>query len=161
MAFTVEDGTIVSGANSYASVSYADDYHTDRGNSGWTGADAVKEAALIKATDYIEQTYSRRFTGLRYDEDQDLSWPRENDYVDSNVIPSELKQATALLALEALSNDLNPALARGGAVKREKVDVLEVEYMDSARGGTKRPAVDGLLSRYLTSSGLNASVTRA
>ena len=161
MAFTVEDGSIVSGANSYLSVADADTYHSDRGNAAWTGTTAVKQAALIKATDYIEQKYAGRWQGSYTDDDQELEWPRSGlCYPDEDVIPKELKNAVAILALEALSDDLNPALDRGGAIKREKVDVIETEYMSWAPSVTARPAVDGLLRRFMAGSAINVPLVR-
>lgn len=161
MTFTVEDGSGVTDANSYLSIAGADAFHSDRGNAAWTGTDAVKQVALIKATDYITQTFDGRWAGCMVAEDQSLAWPRAGvDYVDNDVIPKALKQAVAILALEALSDDLNPNLERGNAIKREKVDVIETEYYDWAPSTTVRPAINGLLSRYLTGSGINASVVR-
>ena len=161
MAFTVEDGTNVAGANSYLSVGDADTYHDDRGNSLWAGADSVKEAALIKATDYLSQRYGARWKYDKTNDSQALDWPRDGfSDVASNEIPQQLKDATALLALEALSTDLNPSLSRGGAVKREKVDVIEVEYMDGASSQTARPAIDGLLHSFISGSGFNVKVVR-
>lgn len=159
MAFTVETGSIVAGANSYVPVAYADAYHSDRGNAAWTGADAVKEAALIKATDYIEQIYAERWGGGLVLLDQPLSWPRVGFWEpDSTEIPDRLKQAVCILALEALTDDLNPVQDR--AVKREKVDVIEVEYMDNAAERKRRPAIDGLLRPYLVGGRFNAKVVR-
>lgn len=159
--FIVEDGSVVSGANSYLSVADADAYHSDRGNAAWTGTNAVKQSALIRATDYIEQKYAERWQGCRADEDQDLSWPRAGiSGIDDDFIPKELKQAVALLALEALSADLNPNLDQSSAIKREKTDVLETEYFEAAIGTTSRPAISGLLRRYLNGTGINAKVVR-
>ena len=157
--FTVEDGSIVTGANSYVTVAYADAYHSDRANTSWTGTDAVKQAALVKATDYINQVYDSLWNGYIVDSDQPLSWPRYDvENVDSDVIPDRLKQAVCLLALESLSADLNPVQAR--AVKREKVDVVEVEYMDNAMAGKSRPAVSGLLAPYVMGSFYNRPIVR-
>lgn len=156
MAFTTEDGTIVAGANSYVTVAYADTYHDDRGNTAWTGTDAVKQAALIKATDYVDQNYD--FNGYIYDEDQALNWPRSIINADTDEIPDKLKQAVCLLALEALSEDLNPTLGRN--VKREKVDVIEVEYQDGASMSKSRPAIYGLLKSYVSGGKYNVKVTR-
>lgn len=160
MAFTVEDGTIVDGANSYVPVAYADTYHADRGNTAWAGLNnAAKQSALIKATDYVEQTYQGRWVGYLEDEDQPLSWPRTCCNTDiSGEIPDKLKQAVCILALESVSAELNPT--QGRAVKREKVDVIEVEYSDYAKLGSTRPAIDGLLRKLLSGSSLNAKVVR-
>lgn len=150
MGFTVETGSIVAGANSYVSVASADAYHTDRGNTAWTGADSVKQAALIKATDYIEQNYDGRWKGYKVRQDQPLAWPRsevlvDRYYLDHEKIPAALTKAVCELALKSLSSELNPDLERGGAVKREKIDVIEVEYMEGASGRTVRPVIDGYL----------------
>jgi len=150
--FAVEDGSIVTGANSYVPVAYADTYNTDRATA-WTGTDGEKEAALIKATDYLEQVYQGRWIGDPLSDTQALSWPRIDD-----IIPDRLKQAVCILALEAITADLNPVQDR--AVKREKVDVIEVEYMDNAKAGKTRPAIDGLLRALLTGFGMNAKAVR-
>lgn len=63
--FLLEDDTGIVGANALVSVDYVDQYHSDRGNSGWTGDQSSKEAAIIKATDYVELRFSERFIGLK------------------------------------------------------------------------------------------------
>ncbi len=144
----VEDGTNVTDADSYVSVSYADDYHSNRGNTAWTGTDTVKEQALIKATDYVQQRYNGKWQSTPTYTNQSLDWPRFNvKNVDSNEIPNRLKQAVCILALESFTTDLNPVLDR--AIKREKVDVIETEYMDNARAGVSRPAIDGMLRPFM------------
>lgn len=65
MAFLVEDGSGVNGANAYMTVAEADTYFTDRGIAGWTGVDTIKQTALIKATDFIEKRFSSRFLGQK------------------------------------------------------------------------------------------------
>jgi len=155
----VEDGTIVSNADSYVTLEFANAFFTNRGISDWTGDNAVKEAALINATDYIEQEYTMNWMGETASENQSLSWPRfglKNAYNDE--IPLRLKQAVCKLALEALTEDLNPPLDRD--IKREKVDVIEVEYMDKAKSGKQRPAIKGLLQPYISGSIINCPAVR-
>ncbi len=69
MAFIVEDGTVVVGATSLASVAFADSYLSDRGRiaeGGWqTSPAASKQAALISASDYLETRWGSRFKGIR------------------------------------------------------------------------------------------------
>ena len=69
MAFLVETGAGVPGANSYASVAFALAYLTDRGRAtenGWTASTtAAKQAALIAATDHIERRFGSRFRGTK------------------------------------------------------------------------------------------------
>ncbi|WP_138476168.1 DnaT-like ssDNA-binding protein [Dyadobacter bucti] len=159
MPFTVEDGSIVEGANSLCSLDYANAFHSDRGNTSWTGTDAVKEASLIKATDYINQKYS--FRGRLVEYDQPLVWPRACIAgVEYDTIPTRVKAAVAELALEALTGSLSPSISPQGQVKSKKVDVIEIEYFASASANTKRPAIDGLLRPYLSGSGINVPVVR-
>lgn len=115
MALITEDGTGKSDAESYLSVVDADTYHTSFGNTTWTAASTSdKEVALRKATQYLDQKYHLQWKGERTwadRDDQKLDWPRSgvrdrNTLYDSNEIPTSLKDATAVLALEALSADL-------------------------------------------------------
>lgn len=152
MAIVVEDGTGVAGAETFISVTDADTYHINRTATAWTDATTeAKESALRKSKDYLEGKYRLRWKGTRATQGQPLSWPRTGVYdqdgylIASTTIPQALKDAQAEAALRALSADLQPDLERGGAVKREKVDVIEVEYFGAAAGETLRPTVDRLL----------------
>lgn len=153
MAFVVETGTGLPDANSYVSVAEATAYHSDRGNAAWAGDEAAMQGALVRATDYLEQNYGSRWKGCRLTDTQALEWPRTV----VAGIPRAVKQAVCLLALESIAGtDLNPT--QGRAIKREKVDVLETEYMDDAAPGATRPAIDGLLlaSGWLVGGGSGA-----
>lgn len=147
MAFIVEDGTGLATANSYLALADANTYHTDRGNSTWTGTDAVKQAALVKATTYLDAHYTWS-SGYKKSEAQALQWPRtgafdRDGYNVENEVPPAVESACAELALLALSETLGAAL--GQSRKREKVDVLEVEYQDNSDARKRYPLVDGLL----------------
>lgn len=150
MAFTVEDGTGKTDANAYVSVAYVDDYFTTRSNSAWTGTEAVKQAAIIAATDYIEQRFSNRFAGYKYYKEQALSWPRQEafdpdgyrlDGVD--VVPRLLKKACAEYALRALSAKLlsDPSNSAQVAAVREKVGPIEEETTYVVDGSYKSDLV--------------------
>lgn len=65
MTLVVEDGSGLLSANSYCDAEFVDLYFSSRGISTWTGDTSVKEAALIKATDYIETRFGHRFGGAR------------------------------------------------------------------------------------------------
>ena len=163
MPLIVEDGTGMATAESYVSVADADARHTAFGNSAWTGTDAVKEAALRRATAYIEQAYRSRWQGVRMSEAQALSWPRYNVIVDSwsiasDEVPTEVANACADLALKALSADLNEDLDR--AVIREKVGPLETEYSAYSPERKRYPAIDMALAPFLTGAGANARLVR-
>jgi hypothetical protein len=158
--FIASDGVNYEIANSYVDLEYADAYHAVRGNSLWTGTDEQKQAALIKATDYIEQVYGQRFIAFGYS-DSLLAWPRYDLMTYENLgIPENLKKAVSELALEALSNDLNPVINPVAAVKREKVDVLETEYFEAKADKPLRPAVIGYLLPLLSGTSFNRKVVR-
>ena len=119
MAFTPETGQGLPNSNSYATVAFADTYHADRGHVSWANLPtATKEQCLVRATDYIEKRFGRRFRGERKGDStqQALEWPRLNCWDDNrlllangNQIPLALLQATAEYALRAsLLGELAP-----------------------------------------------------
>lgn len=69
MALILEDGTGVSGANSYIDAAFVTTYLTDRNRqaeNSWSTASAVaKNGAVVAATDFIEQRWGLRFMGKR------------------------------------------------------------------------------------------------
>ena len=149
MAFIVEDGTGVTNANSYASVAFADTYFTERTIAGWTGTDAQKQAALIKATDYIE---SFDFKGVEAEEDQALSFPRDV----FTLIPLNLQKATVEYALISLSSELQSNDVTAGDGKVLTYDETRVgsimekkQYTVTGRTRNKYPKADGLLKLFL------------
>ena len=157
MSLVVETGQIISGAESYVSAADATTYHTNRGNTAWTGTDAVKEAALRKAAAYLDGHYRNRWKGCRVQTlIQPLEWPRESVVVQggytfpSNSIPQRLKDAQCELALRALSGDL--ATDAASNVKREKIDVIETEYFAGTTNQVVYTAVEQLISDYLKNS---------
>lgn len=118
MAFTVEDGTVVAGANAYMTVDQYRTHHTDRGRAALVtdtgqGDDAV-QAAIVQATDYVDKRFGRRFRGDRRTSTQELEWPRTDAWTDDGYtmddIPKALLRAVAEYAwLQILlSEDLAP-----------------------------------------------------
>ena len=106
MAFTPEDGTGLPDANSYVALAEADDWLADRGYADWAAlATAERQSRLVRATDYLTDMLT--FGGERAVDGQGLAWPRldacdaEGSPIASNVVPSALKRATYLLALNA------------------------------------------------------------
>jgi hypothetical protein len=130
----------------YGTLADANTYHTARGNTAWTGTDAVKLAALERATDYIDGRYrwllpsgrwESMFPGERTDgRAQEREWPRTDaeDY-DGNAIPDdevpvEVENATYEAALRELvtPGSLSPDFVPSGQVIKEKVGPIEVGY---------------------------------
>jgi hypothetical protein len=69
VTLVVEDGTGLANAESYASLTYVRTYHADRGSSVLTsGSDAAVEAALRRATRYVDG-YGQRWVGHRVREE--------------------------------------------------------------------------------------------
>lgn len=107
MAFTLETGDSISGANAYVDAAFVDTYHLDRLNLGWSGADDAKEAAIIKASEYIDKRFGRKFRGTKKTSTQGLEWPRhsalDNDGLLYPALPEPLKKAVAEYALRAFT----------------------------------------------------------
>lgn len=119
MPLVPETGDGSDTANSYIDVVFADTYHTDRGRVAWQNfTNAQKQHALIRATDYIDKRFGRKFLGERAHRTQALEWPRREVYLDIRYgdlrflpteIPLALKQATAEYGLRAaLLGELAP-----------------------------------------------------
>lgn len=169
MALIIEDGTIVAGAESYVTAAEATTYHSNRGNTAWTGTDAVKEAALRKAVAYLDGHYFSRWKGtLVKPLEQSLQWPRYNVNIGSDqtegsyrgetfgsflapdVIPQKVKDAQCELALRALSGTLAADLERGGKISSVTVGPISQTFSDSAPASTTYPLVDKLLIQFIT-----------
>ena len=108
MAFTLEDGTGVTGANAYVSEAFVDNYATDRGYEGWGDNDTTaKEAAIIRASEYIDKRWGARFKGTRLLSTQGLLWPRENVYdrdgneIAADAVPTQIQKACAEYAMRS------------------------------------------------------------
>jgi hypothetical protein len=95
-------------ANSFVTLAEADAYfETVPSSTQWDNkSNDAKNRALISATRWID---TLNFYGDRCDQDQALSWPRNNYHVDRvelvcSAIPNDIKYATYELA-NALAND--------------------------------------------------------
>jgi hypothetical protein len=106
MAFTVETGLGVPGANAYISVADADTHHADRGHTTWTDfTSPEKEVAIVRASDYIDKRFGKMFRGVRVARDQGLEWPRLDAFDDDGflltLLPAQLLKAASEYALRA------------------------------------------------------------
>lgn len=165
MAFTLEDGTGVTGANSYVSSDEYKDYLKDRGRATSLGGSAIN-ASLIVATDYVETRWLFKLQHVHYysplSEDQGLSLPTEDLEVDPL-----LKGAIILYAEHdnTEGQSLFGAQSEQGPVQREKSKVGPIEeetQYDTTKATTgarytKVPQADALMARYLRKIGLGSS----
>lgn len=85
--FVVEDGNGLPDANAYVTLAYANDYFASRGVASWASvADADKQTAIVRSTDYIETVFGAKFLGSKAfvavppdpATDQALSFPRDS-----------------------------------------------------------------------------------
>ena len=109
--------------------------------------------ALTKALDYME---TRQYKGVKTEDNQELSWPRQYVYVDnvlldSATVPSGIVKAQHTIAL-SITNGYDPLATIDRAVKREKVDVLEVEYQQNASPTPILRPINAALSDYVASA---------
>jgi hypothetical protein len=179
MALIVEDGSIVKDAEAYATVAEVAAYLVARGVTTW-GAMALpdQESSIRRATDYLVQTYRGRWKGARLRFDQALDWPRQGVTVDDseniagsgsmaylvpyNVVPREVKNACAEMALRAAAGPLLDDLGQG--VKTVRVGPIIKEFDTHSSREKKYPAVDRMLeplvSDLSSAGGSSLKITR-
>jgi hypothetical protein len=166
MTLAVENGTGLANAESYVSVADASTRHTALGNAAWAAlaSDTLREQALRRATQYMEQAYRDRWQGVRLNATQALSWPRWDVWTDGypvapDAVPAAIANACADLALKAAAGDLNADLTRG--VVRKKIGPLETEYDRNSPQSVRYRAIDMMLAPYLKGSSAMAQLIRA
>lgn len=150
----VEDGSIVADANSYVSEVELTVYASDRGVTLAAPADQL----IIKSMDYIE---SLDYIGEKKTQTQPLQWPRTGAYIDGflfpdDEIPDDLKAAQMALCV-SIDSGVDPMATVGRATKKEKVDVIEVEYMDNASAVPFITSVNSSLSKLLAGGGIGGT----
>ncbi len=161
MALIVEDGSIVAGANTYVTVSGADDYFDLYVDSRWTATaatDAKKEAAIYKGMRYLEGL-NWKGTTVSGMETQPLQWPRQDVKdrddvaVSEDVVPDQVVWALCEAAVRSLHSDnqLQPDLYRGGKVSAERVSTISRAYQRNAPSGTTITVIEDILFGLLKS----------
>jgi hypothetical protein len=130
----------------YGTVAAADAYHAARANTAWAGDDVAKQAALIRASVYIDGRYRKLlasgvwqslFPGVKTEgRGQAREWPRtgafdyEGNSIPADQVPIEVEQATYEAALRELvePGSLSPDYVASSTVKRQKVGPIEEEF---------------------------------
>lgn len=163
----IEDGSGKAGSDSYAT---AADLVTYAGNYGVTvpATEAEQEVLLRRAAVAMN---ALAWQGDRAVSGQALAWPRygalvHGEYIAHTAIPREIQYGQMALAVEIADYDANPPEEVKGAVVREKVDVLEVEYANVSNIGKVMPVGASAPSRalfadYLGGRGWSVPVARA
>lgn len=167
MALTVEDGSGVTGANSYIS---RDDFIAYALSRGVTVASVdATDVLLVKAADYID-SHEVNLKGERVLRDQAMAWPRGGVIIEgfawaNDEIPRQLINCQAAFALELNGGEdiYNPAPSQ--VAKMERVEgALTVEYFGTDGGVKMRKdsRASALLNLLLRPSGyLNLVSARA
>lgn len=157
----IEDGTGVTGANSYASVVNLLDYAAETRKT----ISSDPSSLLISAKRYIE---TLNFIGVKTAKTNPMQWPRSSAmidgyYVDNDEIPQILIDLQCEVAL-SIDAGLNPMAIKARATKKEKVGEIEVEYMDGANSVDINPSINELARKLVTGGlmgGVALSLSRA
>ncbi len=132
-------------ADSYASVIELTTYADARG----IALNGNPEQLLLNGMDYLE---SKQYKGEQFKDDQSTAFP-----IKGLGIPKNIKTAQIMLAINA-DNALPVTDTPTAAVKREKVDSIEVEYFENSNEkSTLLSMVDNLLKPYLAGLGIGVN----
>lgn len=139
MALTVENGTIVAGADSYVSLTSARAIASAIGLT-LPVADADAEVALRNGRLYVDG-HEAQFSGQRVSQTQPLAWPRQSAvlygyYWSPGGIPPALIDAQ-VMAASAIAGGANPwAVDDGKAVASEAVaGAVSISYHYNGKTG--------------------------
>ena len=157
MALIIEDGSEVTGANSYVSVAVARSILAQYGQD-LDVDNTIAEQQLLFGMSYVEQ-FRAQYTGTKKTREQSTQWPRYNAILDtwtiqSDEIPVELINSQVFAAYENSLGANLEANDSGRKIASEKVDSLQVSYFKSSATSTSvvYSRVMNELTRLLTSS---------
>lgn len=158
MTTIVENGTIVANANSYVSDAVFSAYAASHGVT----VSGIPAKLLLNAAIYVEQL---DFIGSKKTKNQSMQFPRNDVYIDgfiynSTELPKLLLDLQCEVAL-AIDNGDDPLSTIARETKKEKVDVIEVEYAESSAPFVYNLKIKALERKLTVSSGgLSFTVTR-
>lgn len=163
----VEDGTGLVDANSYVSL---DEMKLFIVENGLTEADDESLTInLIKATNFID-SFESYFVGNRLSVVQRLAFPRADVCDSLRLFDTRNLKKAICYAVDVLNNDesLFPQkLTSDDYVKKEKLDVMEIQYHDNYFKRTQGvdllfefPVIANLMNGYIKQTGYNVSVSR-
>ena len=154
--FVVEDGTGKTNSTSYLTVAEFRQYWANRGTSyptdtapATTEDDKIK-AYLNSATEFLDITF--RFKGLKVKDEQALEFPRygvmrrNGRLIDSDIVPTDIKNACAYLAGMKSEIELNVV---ENNIRSESYGPVSKAY--SGGQSISFPYISKLLSDYVVS----------
>lgn len=146
------------GVDTYASVDECVAYAESRGLS-FDGTQETMEAALRRATTWVDGRYAARFNGRKTGgREQALQWPRtdardaEGWEIDPEEVPPEIVRATCEAAIRELSEPcvLSPDVTPAKAITAASVSgAVSVQYAGGSGIDGQRPvstAIDDILA---------------
>ncbi len=152
MSLIIENGSGVSGANSFASAAELHIYANSRGRifEGENEQSFELEAALVRGALFLSRY---EFIGDKASPLQALPWPRKNGLIDdyavpSNSIPQQVKNANMEAALFALDHDILKH-DTGLKLTSEKVPGIIEKSFSEQQGSFKLPSIDLILTPLL------------
>lgn len=148
ISFVVEDGTGLPNANSYCDLDYALEYCVSKGYTNWLSlTEDMQKVYIIRGTEFVDNFYN--WKGRRGSQSQSMAFPRldlyDEDHYEVRGVPDKLKKAcieAAFLNSSSGSDTLFTTKDENGAIKKQKVDSLEVEYFSNQQNETNANAVD-------------------
>lgn len=172
-----EDGTGLANADAYASRDDVLGYWLDRADSAFANAasDLIRNAAIRRATQFIDIQWGDRFKGSREFEGQALQWPRLGVYTpegwDVDGVPPQIIAATAELAKLALAAPLagagaNVAAPSQSAISSIKAGSVEISYAGQIKAaleadhGDKFYLINAILKPLIGGGALNRGLSR-
>lgn len=162
----IENGTVVTGANSYVEIedvtAYAD---THDGGAVWAALDDNnKVRAIVYAYEYLRNESRYMYRGIRHSFAQTGSWPRDDatmyrgQEVPPNVVPQIMLDAQCDLALRCAAaigegqpgpTTLQPDLEHGGMIQSEKIGPITTTFFPGGPPDTVLQSIQGILSPLL------------
>jgi len=173
LQFIVEDGTGLETANSYVSITYADQYAVNFGYSAWdTYSTPVKQQYLIQATQYIDLSFNfnskiTNINSYKTNEEQALEFPRTNFFIgsyefSSSAIPVNVMKATVEGAVQIGADASRLITSTSGEVLKieEVVGAVKIERFDNSRSSTETiyPTINRLLKNIGTFGSSNGAI---
>lgn len=155
MALTIENGSIVAGADSLATAAELVIYAANFGRT-IPATEAAQESLLRRAA--LEMN-ALPWNGTLVSVDQALAWPRYDVkrgswLLPSDEIPAQIKAGQMALATEIYADDLAPPELKVGAIESEKVGPISTTFAKVATS-VSRPAATR--QSYAQFAGLMAS----
>ena len=140
-------------ANSYVTEAEAEVYMDDRSYASAWSTFADKSKLLITSSSFID--WYLKFKGTKATSAQSMQWPRlgavrpDGVYVDSTIIPREVKIAVCEMALSSLESDRTDEDPLAG-ISQLKVSSLSITAGPSKPNQTNRPVIPPKIHKILS-----------